>query len=74
MTLPSQQTANTPSSHPGHTADDSTVAVMNTKTAEIERSVSACVGCHKAAGVEVKIDKGSPLLCGIEIDWHTAKK
>ena len=54
--------------------DDSTVVVMDTKTAEIERTVSACVGCHKAAGVEVKIDKGSPLLCGIEIDWHTAKK
>lgn len=54
--------------------DDSTVVVMNTKTAEIERTVSACAGCHKAAGVEVKIDKGSPLLCGIEIDWHTAKK
>ena len=54
--------------------DDSTVAVMNTKTDEIERSVSACAGCHKAAGIEVKIDKGSPLLCGIEIDWHTAKK
>jgi hypothetical protein len=28
------------------------------------------VVCHKAAGVEVKIDKGSPLLCGITIDWH----
>lgn len=54
--------------------DDSTLVVMNTKNAEIERTVSACVGCHKAAGVVVKIDKGSPLLCGIEIDWHTAKK
>ena len=55
-------------------ADDSTVVVMNTKNDEIEESVSACAACHKAAGVEVKIDKGSPLLCGIEIDWHTAKK
>lgn len=54
--------------------DDSTVSVMNMKNAAIERTVSACAGCHKNAGIEVKIDKGSPLLCGIEIDWHTARK
>ncbi len=54
-------------------ADDSTLNVVDMKTDNIVESVSACAGCHKAAGVEVKIDKGSPLLCGIEIDWHASK-
>jgi DNA-binding beta-propeller fold protein YncE len=54
--------------------DDSTLAVMDLKNATIVEKVSACAGCHKAAGVQVKVDKGSPLLCGIEMDWHTAKK
>jgi DNA-binding beta-propeller fold protein YncE len=53
--------------------DDSTLNVVDMKTYNIVESVSACAGCHKAAGIEVKIDKGSPLLCGIEIDWHAAK-
>ncbi len=50
--------------------DDSSLNVMDMKTYNIVGSVSACAGCHKASGVEVKIDKGSPLLCGIEIDWQ----
>lgn len=50
--------------------DDSTLNVMTMNNYELVGKVSACAGCHKAAGVEVKIDKGSPLLCGIEIDWH----
>ncbi len=50
--------------------DDSTLNVMDMKNYNLIGKVSACAGCHKAAGVEVKIDKGSPLLCGIEIDWH----
>ena len=50
--------------------DDSTLNVMDMKSHNLIGKVSACAGCHKAAGVEVKIDKGSPLLCGIEIDWH----
>ncbi len=50
--------------------DDSTLNVMDMKTNALVCKVSACAGCHKAAGVEVKIDKGSPLLCGITIDWH----
>jgi DNA-binding beta-propeller fold protein YncE len=53
--------------------DDSTLNVVDMKTYNIVETVSACAGCHKAAGVEVKIDKGSPLLCGIEIDWHASK-
>jgi DNA-binding beta-propeller fold protein YncE len=53
--------------------DDSTLNVVDMKTYNIVESVSACAGCHKAAGIEVKIDKGSPLLCGIEIDWHAGK-
>lgn len=50
--------------------DDSTLNVMDMKNYNLVGKVSACAGCHKAAGVEVKIDKGSPLLCGITIDWH----
>jgi DNA-binding beta-propeller fold protein YncE len=50
--------------------DDSTLNVMDMKNYNLIGTVSACKGCHKASGVEVKIDKGSPLLCGIEIDWH----
>jgi DNA-binding beta-propeller fold protein YncE len=50
--------------------DDSTLNVMDMKNNNLVGKVSACAGCHKAAGVEVKIDKGSPLLCGITIDWH----
>ncbi len=50
--------------------DDSTLNVMDMKNYDLVGKVSACAGCHKATGVEVKIDKGSPLLCGIEIDWH----
>ena len=53
--------------------DDSELDVMDLRNADIVRQVSACVSCHKAAGVEVKIDKGSPLLCGLEIDWHPGK-
>lgn len=51
-------------------ADDSTLVVMDMKTDNIVQKVSACASCHKASGVEVKIDKGSPLLCGIEVDWQ----
>ncbi len=53
--------------------DDSELDVMDLKNANIVRQVSACASCHKAVGVEVKIDKGSPLLCGLEIDWHPGK-
>jgi DNA-binding beta-propeller fold protein YncE len=49
--------------------DDSTLNVMDMKSHNIVGSVSACAACHKAVGVTVSIDKGSPLLCGIEIDW-----
>ncbi len=50
--------------------DDSTLNIMDMKNNNLVGKVSACAGCHKAYGIEVKIDKGSPLLCGVEIDWH----
>lgn len=50
--------------------DDSTLNVMDMKNYDLVGKVSACASCHKTYGVEVKIDKGSPLLCGLEIDWH----
>ena len=50
--------------------DDSTLNIMDMKNYNLVGKVSLCASCHKPAGVEVKIDKGSPLLCGIEIDWH----
>ncbi len=51
-------------------SDDSTLVIMDMKNYNIVEKVSACASCHKASGVEVKIDKGSPLLCGIEVDWQ----
>ncbi len=50
--------------------DDSIVAVMDTKTDAVLARVSVCKSCHQPNGIEVKIDKGSPLLCGIAVDWH----
>ncbi len=55
-------------------SDDSTVNVMDLKDATIVTRVSACKACHAEAGVTVRIDKGSPLLCGIEVDWNPGKK
>ncbi|MGE5894457.1 MAG: YncE family protein [bacterium] len=49
--------------------NDSVLVLMDPKTHKIEQKVSACYACHSKAGVEVKIDKGSPLLCGIVVDW-----
>lgn len=49
--------------------DDSKMYIMNMKTKEMVGNVSACASCHKPLGIEVKVDKGSPLLCGIEVDW-----
>ncbi len=54
--------------------DDSTLNVVDMKSLNIVRSVSACASCHKEAGITVKVDKGSPLLCGIEVDWSPSKK
>ena len=49
--------------------DDSQLVLMDAKTHKLGKRVSACAGCHKAAGVTVSMDKGSPLLCGMAIDW-----
>lgn len=49
--------------------NDSVLVLMDAKTHKIEKKVSACYACHSKVGVEVKIDKGSPLLCGIVVDW-----
>ena len=54
-------------------ADDSRLDVMELKDATIVAQVSVCAACHKEAGVTVKVDKGSPLLCGIEMDWNPGK-
>jgi DNA-binding beta-propeller fold protein YncE len=61
----------------GHTAlitartygEDSVLALMDAKTHQIEKRVSLCAGCHKDTGVKVAIDKGSPLLCGMAVNW-----
>jgi hypothetical protein len=50
--------------------DDSTLNIMDMKSHNLVGKVSLCASCHKPAGIEVKIDKGSPLLCGIAVDWH----
>lgn len=51
--------------------DDSRMHVMDRSNYNIVGRVSACGGCHKANGIEVRIDGGSPNLCGIEIAWHS---
>jgi DNA-binding beta-propeller fold protein YncE len=51
-------------------ADDSLLVLMDVKTHKIEKKISVCASCHKPAGVTVAIDKGSPLLCGMAIDWQ----
>jgi len=50
-------------------SDDSILLTIDTKTHKILAEKSLCKGCHEPAGIKVKIDQGSPLLCGIEVDW-----
>ena len=50
-------------------SDDSLLAVMNTKNNNIVEEVSLCASCHNPNGIKVAIDSGSPLLCGITVDW-----
>ncbi len=54
-------------------SDDSKLFVLDRKSDNLVEEVSACASCHKPNGIEVKMDKGSPLLCGIEIDWNPGK-
>jgi hypothetical protein len=54
--------------------DDSKLVVMDRHNYNIVEEISTCKSCHSKYGIEVKIDKGSPLLCGIEVDWHPGKK
>lgn len=49
--------------------DDSLLVVMDYKTRKIERTVSACNACHQKHDIEVKMDSGSPLSCGIAVNW-----
>jgi outer membrane protein assembly factor BamB len=50
--------------------DDSQLIVYDRRNDHIVEEVSACRSCHQPNGIEVKMDKGSPLLCGIEVDWN----
>jgi WD40 repeat protein len=50
--------------------DDSELNIMKMSDYNIVGTISVCAACHKEVGVEVKIDDGVPLLCGIELDWH----
>jgi DNA-binding beta-propeller fold protein YncE len=51
--------------------DDSVLTLMDVKTHKLGKRVSACAACHEPAGVKVSIDNGSPLLCGMAIDWKS---
>ena len=55
-------------------ADDSLLNVMDRADYSLVEQVSACATCHRQNDVEVTIDAGSPLLCGIEIDWNPPAK
>ncbi|HUJ19377.1 MAG TPA: cytochrome D1 domain-containing protein [Nitrospirota bacterium] len=50
--------------------DDSLLVIMDAKTHKIEKRVSVCASCHKPNGITVGMDKGSPLLCGMAVDWQ----
>jgi DNA-binding beta-propeller fold protein YncE len=52
-----------------YTNKDGAIGIMDVKTRKIVKTVSVCAGCHKANGVQVTIDDGAPLLCGMAIDW-----
>ena len=49
--------------------DDSLLVLMDAKSHEIQKRVSVCASCHNPLGLTVSIDKGSPLLCGMAINW-----
>ena len=49
--------------------DDSIMLTIDTKTHKVLNETSLCKACHEPAGIKVSIDQGSPLLCGIEVDW-----
>ena len=49
--------------------DDSILLTMDAKTHKVLKETSLCKACHSQAGVKVAIDQGSPLLCGITVDW-----
>lgn len=49
--------------------DDSILITMDAKNHKILKETSLCKACHSQAGVKVAIDQGSPLLCGITVDW-----
>jgi DNA-binding beta-propeller fold protein YncE len=53
--------------------NDSLLNVMDLSNYAFVGEVSACAACHIKNDVEVEMDAGSPLLCGIEIDWNPAK-
>jgi hypothetical protein len=50
-------------------SNDSILLTIDTKTHEVMKETSLCLPCHENAGVKVTIDQGSPLLCGITVDW-----
>ncbi|MBI5190677.1 MAG: hypothetical protein HZA22_08370 [Nitrospirae bacterium] len=50
-------------------ANDSVMLTIDTASHEVLGETSLCLACHEAAGIQVTIDQGSPLLCGIEVDW-----
>jgi DNA-binding beta-propeller fold protein YncE len=50
-------------------SDDSIMLTLDAKTHKILKETSLCKRCHQAAGVKIAIDNGSPLLCGITVDW-----
>jgi WD40 repeat protein len=54
--------------------NDSKLMLINEKTHQVEKEISVCASCHEPNGIEVRIDKGSPLLCGIQVAWGMKHK
>ena len=54
--------------------NDSKLVLLNVKTHKVEKEISVCASCHVPNGIEVRIDKGSPLLCGVTVAWGMKHK
>ncbi len=54
--------------------NDSELILMDAATHVIEKKVSTCYSCHGAYGIRVRMDNGSPLLCGMTVAWGMKHK
>lgn len=49
--------------------DDSALLVYDAAKRELVDTIPLCLDCHDTNDVEITIDGGAPLLCGLSTDW-----